>query len=73
MRGPVRGTVEAQWLPDPVLSNDPNNYKPFDEVVGQNTDDSARPSAQNYTVKAVAEELQVGYSFFLFIHSLKRR
>ena len=31
---------------------------------GQITDDSARPSAQNYTVKAVAEELQVVYSIF---------
>lgn len=55
---PKRGP-DVPWLPDPVLSNDPTHYCPFEEIVGQETTDADRPSAQNTTVTAVAEDLQV--------------
>lgn len=46
---------------------DNKHYKPFDEVLGQDTTDSDRPSAKNTTAKAVAETLQVPFYIFLFL------
>ena len=44
---------------------DNKHYKQFDEVLGQDTTDSDRPSAKNTTVKFVAETLQVPFLSFI--------
>lgn len=50
---------EFPWLPDPLVSNDPAHYKPFDDVINTETSEVDRPSSQTQTTKAVAEEIQV--------------
>lgn len=51
--------TELPWLPDPMMSNDPAHYKPFDDVINTETTEVDRPSSQTQTAKAVAEEIQV--------------
>ncbi|XP_076080052.1 uncharacterized protein LOC143050825 [Mytilus galloprovincialis] len=50
--------TEFPWLPDPMMSNDPAHYKPFDDVINTETTEVDRPSSQTQTAKAVAEEIQ---------------
>lgn len=51
--------TEFPWLPDPMMSNDPAHYKPFDDVINTETTEVDRPSSQTQTAKAVAEDIQV--------------
>ena len=50
---------ELSWLPDPVVDSSGNNYKPYTEVKGQETNDDNRPSLKdkkgNKTQKAAVQ------------------
>lgn len=51
------------WLPDPVIDNTGNHYQPFETVFGTDTSEKDRPSSQNQTLAAVAQEQQVLFTF----------
>lgn len=56
----VAATIERPWLPDPVYSDqNGGHYKKFQDVIGTETTEKDRPSAQKQTVAAVAKEQQV--------------
>lgn len=52
-------TGKMNWLPDPVLAQDKEHFKPFIDVYEQETTEKDRPSANVQTVTEVAEILQV--------------
>ena len=47
------------WLPDPMKDQSGEHYKRFEEVVGKVTSEIDRPSSQNVTLAAAAQEQQV--------------
>ena len=44
------------WLPDPVLDDTGDHYRPFDEVYGTETNDDNRPGNQPFNGRVTAEE-----------------
>lgn len=53
-------TKERLWVPDPMYSDENGtHYKKLEDVIGTETSEKDRPSAQKQTVTAVAEEQQV--------------
>ena len=51
---------ELNWLPDPMLADDGDHYKPFSEVYGTETSDEGRPSV-TCSVQKVTKEQQVKF------------
>lgn len=55
-----KSTKERPWVPDPMHSDKNGiHYKKLEDVIGTQTSEKDRPSAQKQTVTAVAEEQQV--------------
>lgn len=46
-----------------MIDNTGNHYQPFETVFGTETSEKDRPSSQNQTLAAVAQEQQVLFTF----------
>ncbi|CAG2220390.1 unnamed protein product [Mytilus edulis] len=56
---PSRSGITFPWVPDPMMQVDKNHYEPFEKVLGTDTNESYKPSAQNTKTSVVAEQMQV--------------
>lgn len=56
---PSRSGITFPWVPDPIMQVDKNHYEPFEKVLGTDTNESDKHSAQNTKTSVVAEQMQV--------------
>ncbi|CAC5376627.1 unnamed protein product [Mytilus coruscus] len=53
-----RSGITFPWVPDPMMQINKSHYEPFEKVLGTDTNESDKPSAQNTKTSVVAEQMQ---------------